>query len=195
MFKMFKRPAPSLEEQLQILEECGIYRRPGISVDHLLATEDRGRFEAEPFLLALVMLGSETEEPPYERLSDHVWHLDTECIEDHGSYAAIAERMRDLSQEDLPITAITDYVDLEEGVAWLEFELDGQRVHWEPEVQDDWVDPTILSRFAELLTSRGTGRRFTYLDLKGQDCVIGCSTAAQLGALRQKTGLDFQRLT
>ncbi len=195
MFKMFRRPAPTLEEQLQTLEECGIHRRAGITVDHIMTAWDRQEFEADPFRLAVVALGSETEEPPYERLSDHVWHLDTECIEDHGSYVAIAERMRDLAQGDLPITTITDYVDIEEGVAWLEFEIDGQKIHWDAEVQDDWVDHTILSRFAELLASRGTGRRFTYLDLKGQDCIIGCSTATQMTALRQKTGLDFQWLS
>jgi hypothetical protein len=112
-----------------------------------------------------------------------------------GSGSSSGEVSRDLAQDDLPITSVTDYIDMDESNAWLEFELDGQKVRWDAEVQDDWVDATILSRFAALLAGRKTGRRFTYLDLKGQDCILGCCTPDQLAALRQKTGLDFQWLS
>jgi hypothetical protein len=195
MFKIFRRQTLSLEEQLHVLGECGIRPRTGITADQLLQSWDRAQFEAAPFRLAVVALGGETETPPFAHRSDDVWHFDTECIEDHGSYVAIAERMRDLAQGDLPLTAITDYVDIEEGEAWLEFELGGQTLRWEAEVEDDWVDATILTRFAELLARLNTGRRFTYLDLKGQDCILGCCSPDQLAALRKKTGLDFQWLS
>jgi hypothetical protein len=192
MIRLFRRrTGPSLEEQLQILAECGIRSRPGITTDHLLRSGDRALFEADPFRLAAVRLGGEAEEPPYEPFSDDIWHFDTECIENEGDYVAIAERMRDLAGGALPLTAIRDAIDWDENKAWLEFELDGATIHWDLKLEDDWVDPTLFGRFAVLLAGRDGARRFTYLDLMGQDCLIGCSPPEQLGALQKKTGLKF----
>jgi len=38
-------------------------------------------------------------------------------------------------------------------------------------------------------------KRFTYLDLGGQDCLIGCCTPRQLASLNKNTGLNFEWLT
>lgn len=199
----------ALEKQLQVLSECGIRLLPGITTEHLLASYDREIFEEEPFEFLLATLGGEVEVEPFGLFTENLWHFDTECIEDHGSYTKIAQRMKDLADGALPLQEIEDYVDIEEGEAWLSFKLKGEKVKWEAEVSDDWVDPKILSRFALLLDSQATvasrvadflflpfGRkRFTYLDLKGQDCLLGCSTSRQLRKLRKETGLDFQWLS
>src|SRR3954454_25082344 len=100
MLSWMRRAAPSLEEQLRILDEVGIRPRPGVSVEQLLEHWGREEFHQQPFLLALLALGGETGDLPYVPLSDTVWHLDTECIEDHGAYVLVAERMRDLAQGD-----------------------------------------------------------------------------------------------
>lgn len=199
MFGLFKkRPKQmSLEEQLDTLARCGIGLCPGRTVDELLASFERKRYEEDPFTLLLTMLGSEVETGPGagERFSDAVWTLDTECIEDHGAYARIAKRMRALAQGDLPIDDIEDYVDVGEGVAWLSFRLDGKVERWDAAVNDDWVDPAVLSRFAALLASRRTGRRYMRLDLGGQSVLLGCLTEPQFKQLRRATGLDFQWLS
>jgi hypothetical protein len=70
-------------------------------------------------------------------------------------------------------------VDFDSGRAGLSFELRGTTHRWPAKVTDDWVDPTILSRLAELLRGQRCGKRFTYIDLGGQGCLIGCSTAEQ----------------
>ena len=188
MFNIFRKPKPSLEEQLRVLEECGIDTLPGITIENLLISWDLEQYQKDPFRLAIVALGGE------DGLSNDVWHFDAECIEDSGDYVVIAERMRDLARSDLPIEKTVDHVDIENDSAWLEFELDGQRVHWDAAVQDDWVDPAMLSRFAALLEERNTGRRFTYLDLGGQDCVIGCSSPEQMTLLRKRAKLAFKWL-
>lgn len=137
---------------------------------------------------------SEAEYAGY--LSDNIWHFDTECIEDHGSYVTIAERMAALAQGDLPLEKIDDYVDIEEGEAWLSFTLYGRSYKWTAKVDDDWVDPSIFSRFSDLLTSsRKVGKRFTYIDLGGQDCLIGCATPEQRACLESRTGLKVEWLT
>ncbi len=197
-FGLFSRKPASvpLEDQLRILGECGISVRRGITVDDFLVSWSREEYERDPFKLALFMLGSEVGTEPWGRLfSEDIWHLDTECIVDHGDYVKIGERMRELAKGDLPMINIRDHVDLEAGQAWLEFEIDGQVLHWDAEVQDDWVDTRILSRFAELLFERYAERRFTYLDLDGQDCLLGSSTPDQLAAIRKQTGCKFQWLT
>lgn len=202
MFKLFKRNPNgpgSFEKQLSTLASCGIRLAPGVAPEALLESFDREAFEAEPYSLLLMSMGGEAEsefqagETGYP--SDNIWHFDTECIEDHGAYAAIARRMKDLAQGELPLEDITDYVDVEAGEASVAFRLADQSYRWDAKVEDDWVDPTILSRFSDLLSRVGTSRRFTYIDLGGQDCLIGCATAQERERLATETGLKVEWLT
>jgi len=184
-----------LEAQLDVLATCGIRPKPGVTVDDLLCTFDREKYEKVPYIVLLCIPGSESEHDLTTFLSDNVWHLDTECIEDQGSYAHVAYRMTDLAGGALLVSDVRDHVDIENGMAWLSFSLNGEEIKWDARVQDDWIDPTILTKFARLLYEQKTGLRFTYLDLKGQDCIIGCSTEAQRRELRKRTGLSFEWLT
>ena len=70
----------------------------------------------------------------------------------------------------------------------------GQSYRWDAEVKDDWVDPMILSRFSDLLSRVGRSRRFTHIDLGGQDCLIGCATAQERERLSRETGLKVEWL-
>lgn len=190
-----RRPKLSVEEQLENLSACGISLKPGMSKDVVFSEYEPEDFVKEPYLLLLIALGGEAEEEPFGFLSSDIWHFDTECIEDHGDYARIAMRMEELAGGDLPLEGIEDYVDVEEGKAWLAFRLDKQDYKWVLEVDNDWVDTNIFSEFDSLLRSRRKNKRFTYLDLGGQDCLISCSTPEQLEKLRITTGLNFQWLT
>jgi len=89
---------------------------------------------------------------------------------------------------------VRDDVDLNCGKAWVSFTLNRSEFKWDAQVKDDWIDPAILSNFALLLDAQKTRKHFTYLDLKGQDCIIGCSTEDQRAELRKKTGLRFEWL-
>ncbi len=99
---MFGRKKPPLSEQLATLAECGIVPRDGVTEDDLIASLGEDAFLEQPYLMAMVALGGESE-TTYEPLSDTIWHFDTECIEDHGAYVAIAERMRTMAKGDLPL--------------------------------------------------------------------------------------------
>jgi len=102
--------------------------------------------------------------------------------------------MATLAAGALEITDVRDDVDLDEGKAWLSFTLNEHEYNWGAQVKDDWIDPAIFTSFVQLLDGQKAAKRFTYLDLKGQDCIIGCSTADQLRMLRKRTRLDFQWL-
>jgi hypothetical protein len=180
-----------LEEQLERLADCGIHLKPEVTPEILLESFERDRYEERPYVGAVIRLGGELERPPFTPLSNNLFHLDTECIAAPGDYVSFATRMRDLMQGELPIENVRDHIDIENGDARLEFELDGHTVEWRARVDNHWIDPEILSQFCALMVSRNTRRRFTYLDLKGQDCIIGCATEQELRSLRKLTGMNF----
>lgn len=188
----------SLAEQLRMLAECGIRLSPAVAPEYISSRFSSKGSEKDSYRLLLCALGGEIEtQEDIEHagyLSDDIWHFDTECIEGDGSYVAIAERMSTLAQGELPLRNIDDRVDFEEGVAWLSFTLDDQPHKWPLKVDDDWVDPALFDRFAELLASRKSGKRFTYINLGGQDCLIGCATPEQRACLAARTGLKVEWL-
>ena len=201
MFGLLKRKVRGsvpLEEQLQILEKGGIALDSRVRPESLMLFYSREQFEKDPYRLLLCVLGGEAENESqageFGYPSNQVWHFDTECIEDHGAYREIASRMVTLAQGGLPLEQIEDFVEVENGVAWLSFRMDSTTQKWSATIDNDWVDPTILSRLAQLLESRKTGRRFTYVDLQGQDCLIGCATPEQRRWLENSTGLKVEWL-
>ena len=189
-----RRPKLTFEEQLANLATCGISLKPGIPQEVLLDEWETEDYERDPYQLLMVALGSDIGEEDYGFLSSNIWHFDTECIEDHGDYARIAYRMAELAGGDLPLQRIEDYVDIEKRNAWLGFRIGWRKYKWTFEVEDDWVDTKVFGGFDSLLRERQKRKRFTYLDLGGQDCLIGCATQEQIEQLRQVTGLDFKWL-
>lgn len=176
----------TIEEKLQTLAECGLTLKKPFGIQDLVNSWGREALDKPGYDLALVCLGMTQEEPPWTPHCDNLWHFDTECIEDHGSYVRIAERLAALAQGSLPLTEIQDHVDIEEGEAWLKFDCEGKQVHIDCEVQDDWVDPALFGRFVELLARCDPTKLFIYHDLGGgQDCIIGCVTRAQYAKLRK----------
>lgn len=201
MFNFFKkRPNGPItfERQLSILAQCDVKLSPGVAPAALLASFDREAYESDPFRLLLISMGNEPEnesqagENGYP--SDDIWHFDTECVEGDGSYVAIARRLKVLAHGDLPLEEIGDRIDVDAEKACLTFRLGGRSYSWDAKVEDDWVDPAIFTRFAELLARTGTGRRFTYVDLDGQDVLIGCATDRQRRRLATETGLKVEWL-
>lgn len=168
---------------LQKLAEIGFVLRPGISKENLLYSYPEEEYAKSPYDLILFVLGGTIEKEPFDRICDAVWCFDTEYVEDHGAYKYIAECMRDVAGGDLPIKDIEDYVNVEEGKAWVSFTLDGTPYKWDARIQDDWMDDTILTRFAELLKSRNTEKRYAIAP-DGQSGVVICVTPAQLAALK-----------
>ena len=193
-FDFLSRKKPTLEEQLEVLGRAGILPNENFSMQQLVHGFGREPFEESPFMLLLCALGDESELEPYLPLSNNIWHLDTECIEDNGDYIRVAQRMAMLAGDALKLHDVEDHVDIEQGSASLSFALSGQRIVWVPEINDDWVDARILSNFVELLGRQTTSKRFTYINTGGQDCLIGCAASEQLSLLRKTTGLKVEWL-
>src|SRR5262249_20099689 len=159
-------------QQLATLARCGIGLVPGVTPKAVMAEFPREQLEADPFRLLLICMGGPIEAGEAHGGTRHgpgnILHLDTDRIDGRRAYAAIARRLRDLAQGELPLTDIADDVDLDGSTAHVAFTLADRGYRWDAEVKDDWVDAAILSRFADLLARTGKSRRFTYIDLGGQ---------------------------
>jgi hypothetical protein len=191
----FRKSKPlSLEQQLAVLDECGIKMRPDLTVDDLLFSNSRERYEGDPFELLLLALAGEVKREPFIDFSDNIWLLNRKCIQNHGSYVQVAAKMSRLTGLTLPITDARDYVSLAEGKALLSFSLDGMQYRWDFAMNGEMLDPKMLSKFADLLKLVGAGKRFFCLELKAPECLIGCARPDQVAMLREKSKLDFQWL-
>ena len=149
---------------------------------------------AEALLCAMgdEQLDEETfEQKPW--LSDDVWHFDYEAIEDHGAYKSIVENCVRISGATIQIDDIADYVDIEEGKAWVEFSHLGKRKKHHLRVDDDWADPKLFGMLNSILDLDGSPRRFAQHDL-GQDCLIICRSASEISDLNKTAGLKFRQL-
>ncbi len=199
MAKRRKREPVPFDQQLATLAACGIALSPGVDPGVLLDAIPREQYEADPYQLLLSAMGGMTsQEQPDGALfypSSNILYFDTECIYENGDYAAIAERMRELAQADFPLEAIADHIDIDADDVKLRFRLNGVDHEWELEADDDWVDPDLFTRFVELMDASGKARKFLYIDLGGQDCLIGCVTPEQFKQLDEKTGLKVEWLT
>jgi hypothetical protein len=196
MFGFFgsRSKAPlTLERKLETLAECGLSLAPPFTPENLLESWPREQFEKPGFTMTLVGLGMTEEQPPWRNHCANVWHFDTECIEDTGAYVRIAERMAELTQGSLVLGSVRDQVDIEAGIANLNFDHSGKPEHFDFEVNDDWVDPAIFPHFVRLLEQTDPSKVYLYHDTGGQDCVIACVTRDQFAALK-KAGTAFELL-
>ena len=184
----------TLERKLEVLADCGLKLADPFTPEDLLKSWDRGKYEEPGFDMVLVGLGITEEQEPWRNHCVNLWHFDTECIEDHGDYKKIAERMVEMTQGALVLENIEDYVDVEKETAWLSLSFRGQQTKIECKVQDDWVDTDIFAKFVELLGMADPSKIYIYYDLGGQDCLIGCVTKDSLKKLNS-LGIKFVPLT
>ena len=187
-------PPATLEQKLEVLASCGLRLAEPFTRDDLLKCWSRADYEKPGYDLVLTGLGMTEEQEPRRSHCVNLWHFDAECIEDHGDYKKIVTRMVEMAKGSLPIENVQDYVDVEKKEAWLSLSFRGKDIKIQCEVQDDWVDPAVLSRFVELLAQSNSSRIYVCYELGGQNCLIGCVTKEQLKQLNGK-GITFVTLT
>ncbi len=153
---------------------------------------------AEDWELLLCHAGGDNE-PEYEDdlrpNSPDIAHLDGECIYDRGDEARLLRRVAVLAGGELPPAEARDFVDLEQGEAWLEWDGDSGRAERralriiEP---SDFLDSAIFAWVDERLARQGSSRGLADRVL-GQDFLMVCLAPEQEAALTELTGLRFRR--
>lgn len=182
MFSLFRKNPSSvpLEQQLKALADCGVNLSPEATVDDLFMFRSRAEHEAMPYKELIPTLGYEMERDSFAPICNRLWMCDYELVDDHGAYAGVITRLQQMSEGNLPISGITDHVDIEAETAWVEFDLAGSRVHWDAEVDNDWLDPSVVIKFDNLLKTHKTPFRIysNHTDF-GQSAFFACFTLAE----------------
>ncbi len=135
-----------LETQIEKLAALGIALNDGITVEDFLISFDREEYEKKPFDLILFVYGIEVEEEPWGRFfCDRAWNFDTECIEGSGAYVSIVENFHRITGRTKKLEEVSDEIDVEEGKAYLEYIIDGEKKSYNIKVDSDWADPETVA--------------------------------------------------
>jgi hypothetical protein len=181
---------PTFEEQLETFKQLGFVLNPGIDTSVLNCWPGGHKaFEDLPYHLMYQTLGQTIERKPWTPLTNKVWDFDLEAIEDHGDYINVMKNISRITNGELIFEDIKDYVDIEEGKAWVSFKCNGDNYKWDLKVNDDWADGDLFDKVQELTNTYKTKGRFTFFNTGGQDFVLGYCTPNELDKLRQATGL------
>jgi len=187
MLKWFKKNERiPFENQLAALDRIGIRLNDGVSPDVLIQEHSKEEYEEQPYYLLLLAMGSEVFDSDGKESynSNDIWYLDTECIEDHGDYVRVIKRIADLIQDDVVISDISDYVDIENNEARISFEVNGEFKKYDLAVDDDWLDINVFRIFSELLREHGSQRQFFY-SVVDQSILVGIFTKEQFKEMRK----------
>ncbi|HMV09527.1 MAG TPA: hypothetical protein PK325_09835 [Cyclobacteriaceae bacterium] len=183
---------PTFEEQLETFKHLGFILNPGIdTADITRWAGGHKEFEDHPYQLMYQALGSINELEPWISLTNRCWDFDLEAIEDHGAYVYIMENISRITNGDLVFKDIQDYVDIEEGKAWVSFTCNGDNYKWDLRVDDDWTDGELFDKVQALAQKYKTNGKFTFFNTGGQDFVLGYHTPEELEKIRKATGLDI----
>lgn len=126
MFKWLMGRNPSVEQQLGNLLGVGIRLRGGIDIKDCLDGHQK-EYIKRPYILLLISIGSEiiSDNDQVSFPSEQVWHLDRECIEDHGDYARVIQRISEMVKDEIIVDQINDFVDVENNIAQISFNVNG----------------------------------------------------------------------
>lgn len=180
----------TFEQKLEALAACGLELAKPFTLGNLLDSNCREDYEEPGFEKILFTLGMTEEEAPWRNHCVNLWHFDTECIVDDGSYVRIVERMVEMTQGSLVLENVRDHVDIENDEVWFAYSFQGVNSRVDCKVNDDWVDPGIFIKFVELLYNADPFKVFIYYNPGDQTCILGCVTRDQLKALND-LGIEF----
>ena len=85
---------------------------------------------------------------------------------------------------------ITDYVDLEEEVAWVELRTRSKYSKLTLKVKNDWADPSIFVELNKLLKAANSTKQLFQHDL-GQDVLMICRDQSEIIPINKATGLKL----
>jgi len=187
----------SLRDVLDTLAECGIRPKRGVSVEDIAQTNYGAPLEADDcyyYLDILGRLGFERAVPPHDELSNNVHYTNVKVIYEVDAYTAILRRLVALTRGRFPVRKIWSRIDFEGGVGELRFVLDGDQYSWPIKVNKTYLDGSLVVKFARLFRQYQSELKFTFYNVSGQDCLIGCATNEEIAKLRRLTGVWFATL-
>lgn len=173
-----------LETQISQLHDAGLVMGPGRTIEELLTSWARADYESDPYLLVLVMFGSEVEAEPWGRwFCERGWNFDMECLVQRGDYVrALTEILRITGQPGLA-TQLSDDFDIDKETARITYTMNGRPRTITARVDNDWADPNAIAAFMrDIETTIADGRHFWAAD-NGQAAVLFFLTDSEAAAI------------
>jgi hypothetical protein len=187
-----EKSKPTFDEQLKTFSELGFELNKGIDTSDINRWENGHKeFEDQPYHLMYMTLGQTIEREPWTPITNKCWDFDLEAIEDHGAYVEIMKNISRITNGDLTFENLEDYVDIEEGKAWISFTCNGDNYKWDLKVDDDWADGDLFDKVQALTGKYKTKGKFTYFNTGGQDFVLGYHTKEELEEIKNATELNI----
>jgi hypothetical protein len=161
------------EQQIEELNQLGLSLNDGVTIDDFLYSWDRKEYEEMPFDLLLITFGFEIEREPEGRFfCDQAWDFDVECVYESGIYVEIVTQLCRVAGMPNLITNAEDFVDVENGEAWLRYTIDGKARDYTIAVDNDLADPETVTvimkdieRDGKRFYAKKNGQASTWFDL------------------------------
>ena len=194
MLSLFSKSKIPVERQLDELGAIGLRLTEGVGVDDLFLYDSRGNMEKKPYSALITALGYCTEDGEDTPFCRSLWMCDYEGIEGYGDYVVLIRHLQVLSEERPALSNIQDYVEIGDNKAWIEFDLNGGRIHWDLEVDNDWLDPFLFVKYDQLLAEHTDLRIYSNHTDFGQSALLGCFTSNQFDKLNRLSKVKFMQI-
>lgn len=192
MLSLFRVSAVPFRTQLTELAIAGIVPDPGVTDEDWKSFYPLVDYEASPYIKILEALGRDLRREPYTPMCNRLWLCDRKQIKDHGAYRQVIERLQILTRSRLAISGISDFIDIDRGKAWVEFDFEHRRYHWDAKVNGPWMDNDIIVKFDELLRSRVDLVIYSNHAYFGQGALFACISPAEFSIFSKLSRIRFR---
>jgi len=172
------------EEKLADLRECGVHFTSSAAVEYWSKEKSGQMLRQATYEDLIFMIGALylTKEETLLPSGQGAWTFDTECVYDASDYVKAMNRAVELTRGEIVVSDVQAHF---EDTAWLRFRYDGRDIHWDLQVDDDWIDLSFVDRLDGLLRESGSSRRYCCIDTRGQDVLLLCLTEGELHRLKR----------
>ena len=184
----WRGPPIPLETQIAALRDAGLAMAPGRTIDELLTSWPRARYEDDPYNLILFMYGCQVEAEPWGRVfCERGWDFDMECLIEKGDYVRAFEQIVRITGQPQLVSEMSDSFRFDAEVCEIRYVIQGRNRVLKARIDNDWADPDVVAAFVrDIEAAIGDGRHFWASD-NGQSSILFFLTdaeAAKVNALR-----------
>lgn len=181
----------TLEQKLTNLAQCGLKLAEPFTVEDLLTSWPRKRFEEPGYDFLISTLGYTEEREPWRQRCASYFTFDSECIENEDDYTKFLLQIAAMTRGDMVLSDFSEQVPIGGGKASLKFSCNGQPVAIEFQQNNDWFNEQVLDQVLMLLQTTDSKRVFFMRDAGDQTVEIGCLFPEQIEQLNA-LGLAFE---
>jgi hypothetical protein len=184
----------SFDDQLKVFQKLGFEFNPGTDSSDLNRWGGRKRYEDQPYSVMYMALGGNIDRTPWTPITNKCWHLDRENIKAKDGYTGILKQIQRISGGDIQLENLKEEIS-SGGISTISFQAKGISFNWKLHIADGAFDADLFSNLVDLGLQLKTIKKFTLLEIGGENVVIGYENRDGLYAIRKATGLHISWMT